>query len=436
MAITDEIKNGILSAPRISAIRTNAPAGTGPRGSHWSTEAALMYQKIGPYAGNVFDAEIQGLDYNDFYAWQKCILRAAPVVDATTGDNMGGDWQRIMVINRRVDFIPAGAYVRFNGNTWIVYNPENVASDIGTAVLQRCNGTYNTLDWYGNVVKTPMSLAKGKVLASSPYFSDYSSVMDGYAHAVLQLNEATADLHDNTRVLLGSSAYAFYGVVNYAQEFTGDDDSVHIIKTDLRVNEILENDDRVNRVADGNAFRFTVDLDGLTQMAAGETQTLSAVCRRNGETVESTAEHPVTLTWESSDESVCEVDENGGVFAVGAGECEITCTLAQNTQKSATVKIAVHTAISGNSVAFVGAVPNEAGVFTSFPVQAAYFESGIQTDAPIAFAVSGVPENAVTLTDNGDGTAVIDVWTASGTLIITASSGDYSASASVTLEGF
>lgn len=435
MSITDTIKNAKLGANRINPVPTNAPYNSGPLSNHWGTEAAYAYQLIGAYAGNVFEAEIQGLDYDNFYEWQKVLLRSAPVVDATTGDNMSEDWQRIMIIDRKIDFIPVGAYVRYNNNVWIVFNPDNVTQDIGTAVVQRCNTTYNNLDFYGNIVKTPMSMAKGKILASSPYYMEYSAIMDGYGHVLLQYNENTKELHDNTRVLLGNSAYSFYGVVNFAQEFTDNEDSVHIIKADLRVNEIVENDDRENRVADGNAFRFTIEIGGINHMPSNGTQQLTAEFFRNGEKVVDSTEHPLDVMWETSDESVAEIDSNGEVTSVGAGECTITATLVQNPNIKEEFSLEVESPLT-DGVQFIGNVPESAPVFTSFPVEAAYFQNGERSADPVVFEIAGVPGNAVTLNVVDGNNATVDVWTASGTLYLSAVHGQDAALAKIVLEGF
>lgn len=435
MSIKDSIKNAQLTVSRVNPVQTNAPYDSGPLSSRYSVQTALMYQKIAPYAGNVFEARIQGLDYDDFYKWSDVLLRAAPVVDASTGDNMNPDWQRIMVIDRHIDFIPAGAYVEFNGNTWIVYNPDNVTSDIGTAVVQRCNATYNTLDWYGNLVKTPMVVVKGKVLASSPYYMEYSSIMDGYGHVLLQYNEATKAVHDNTRFLLGNSAYSFYGVVNYAQEFTGNDDSVHIIKSDFRVNEIIETDDRENRVADGKGFSFDIDVPESVSCIVNRAIPLRPVCRRNGEVVTDTAEHPITLTFFTDDSSIATAYD-GDIRGVSAGNTEAHVIISENPSITKTVSVTVEDSTTNDYVSFIGGIPATAPVFSSFTVHAAYFNDGEKTSDPVSFACSGVPDNAYTLTDNGDNTSTIDVWTASGTLVIVASAHGMSETAEVVLEGF
>ena len=435
MSMRDEIKNAQLTMTRAIPVQTNAPYDSGPITSRFSVETALMYEKIAPYAGNVFQAQVQGLDYEDFYKWTDCLIRSAPVVDASTGDNMNPDWQRIMIIDRHIDFLPIGAYVKFNNNVWIVYNPDNVTSDIGTGVVQRCNTTYNTLDWYGNIVKTPMVVTKGKVLASSPYYMEYSSIMDGYGHALIQYNENTKDIHDNTRFLLGNSAYSFYGVVNYAQEFTGNDDSVHIIKTDFRVNEIIETDDRENRVADGKGFSFDIDVPSSVSCLVNGTVPLRPICRRNGEIVMDTEEHPITLLYGSDNYSIASIS-TGDIHGSSAGETNVHVTLKENTSIRKDVSVTVENTTTNDYVSFIGGVPSEAPVFSSFTVEAAYYEDGIKTADQVRFSYSGVPNNSITLTENGDNTATIDIWTASGTLVLEAFCGTHIATAEVVLEGF
>ncbi len=49
------------------------------------------------------------------------------------------------------------------------------------------------------------------------------------------------------------------------------------------------------------------------------------------------------LKWTSSDPGVCEVDKNGKITAVVAGDCEITCTTMDGSEKTA--KVSVHVPI-------------------------------------------------------------------------------------------
>lgn len=435
MTIRDSIKNAYLAGNRSIPVPTNAREGSSPIATSFSVDAARMYQTIGPYAGNVFVGEIQGIGSGDFTDWTEVVLRAAPVVDATTGDNMSTDWQRILIIDRHVDYIPIGSYVHFNDNTWIVYNPENVTSDVGTAVVIRCNTMYNSLDWYGNVISTPMAVLKGKVLASSPFYMEYAAVMDGYGHAILQYNDDTKHVHDNVRFILGNSAYSFYGVVNYAREFTNDHTSVHIIKSDFRVNELLDNDDVERGVAGGRAFRFSAEIGGIEMMQLNDTQTMSVEFFRNGEQIANSTEHPLDVTWETSDKDVAIIDSYGVVTSVSAGDCTVIATLTQNPNVKAQFPLKVESPVT-DGVQFTGNIPESVPVFTMFIVEAAYFHNGERTNDPITFEITGVPDNAVTLTVIDDNSALVEVWTASGTMHLSAVHGQDAALADVVIEGF
>lgn len=55
---------------------------------------------------------------------------------------------------------------------------------------------------------------------------------------------------------------------------------------------------------------------------------------------------PATATnqaviWNSSDESVCTVDETGLVTAVGKGQCVLTCESTDGSKKTAKISITV-----------------------------------------------------------------------------------------------
>lgn len=434
--ITSNIKNGKLSSYNLNPVVTNSPDSIVPRYSKYTDESSAYYDRYAKYADNVFDAEMQGLDYTDFYKWTKVRIRSSNVINPSTGENLSTSWQSILILDRKLDFIPIGAYIRYAGSTWIVYNPDNIASTTANAIVIRCNTTYNTLDYYGNIVKTPMFFAKGTVLASSPYYMEYSATLDGYQHVIMQLNDVTENITNNTRIILGKSAFGMYGVSDFPEEFTGDPNSCHILRADLRLQETIEADDLVNHIADKKYFSFILNLGANEQMYVGEKQLITVHARREGKLVESTDENPITFLWSSSDENVATVDEYGYVTVVSAGSCTITCTLAQNENVTATIDIIANERISQSYVDFVTPIPNKLKALETIEIEASYYENGNSTEDRVEYSLEGADENSYSYDISGN-VLSIHTWIASSEpLIIRASCNGYEVSAEIQIVGY
>lgn len=434
--LKSNIKNALLTSDRLNKVVTNAPANTSPLWSKFNDEASAYYHEYAPYADNVFEAEMQGLDYNDFYKWTKVRIRSSNVINPSTGENLSTSWQSILILDRKVDFIPIGAYVKYNNSIWIVYNPDNIASPTGNTIVIRCNTTYNTLDYYGNIVKTPMFYAKGTVLASSPYYMELSATLDGYQHVIMQLNEVTEKITNNTRIILGKSAFGMYGVSDFPEEFTGDPNSCHIFRADLRLQETIEADDLVNHVADAKYFSFTLDIGGNNTMIVGEPQTLSITARRNGDIVQSTTENPITYVLASSDETIATVDQNGVVTPVSVGNCDITCSIQQNTAITSTFRFNVEERAEQSYVDFATPIPKELRAFDSIEIEAVYYENGSATNERVAYSLTNADEDSYSYDRIGNVLSINAWYPSDNPLIIYASCNGYETSASIKIVGY
>jgi hypothetical protein len=210
-------------------------------------------------------------------------------------------------------------------------------------VVQRCKAVWNHLDWYGNVLSEPLVVEGTEILrANAPDPQYQMPIMKGYFNVRCQYNEQTAQIDDNTRMILGSSCYVVTGFSDFNTEFTGDYDSVRMIEFTIRRDEVNRTiDDMENHVAGGLAFDWDVVVSGPLNVAVDGTVKMEANSTRCNEYVVSSDEHPINYVWTSSDESIATVDENGVVTGVSDGTCEITVTLEQNPKYSRTVQMDV-----------------------------------------------------------------------------------------------
>lgn len=311
---------------------------------YMNTASSRHYQEYAKYASDYFTADAQGLNPNDRWAWEKVTLRMADIVRASNAtQKQYDDYKTILLDRMKYAYIPRGAKFVTMGSTWLCINPENISGADGIGLIQRCKAVWNHLDWYGNVKSEPMAVDGTEILrANAPDPQYQMTVMKGYYNVKCQYNEDTAQINDNTRMILGTGCYVVTGYSDFTTEFTGDYNSVRMLEFTVRKDEVNKTiDDLENHVAGGLTFTWEVVVSGPTAVKAGEEIEMSVSSIRCNEPVASTEEHPINYVWASSDESVATVDENGVVTGVSEGECEITATLEQNPEKKMSVTIAV-----------------------------------------------------------------------------------------------
>lgn len=404
------------------------------RPQYLANETQAYIQEMGQYASNVFAADCQGLNPDDFFEWKRVQLRSVRAAQAQTGSTMPGDWQRIHIINpANYTYLPQGAMLKYADNTWIVFKDKNIAAFQGQAIVRRCNAVVNVLDWYGNIVPVPISYAKMETLGNAPHTTENTITSKNYIAVICQLNEYTENFTENTRVLLGKTAYAMRGIDDFTREFTDDPDSVHLLTFTIERVEVQPQDNVSLGVADYGGFSWEISVDWNNSMKAGQTQTLSVSSQRNNVAVVSSDEHPISYWFESSDESILTVDEDGVVTAVAEGEADITVYLDQNENITQTVHIEVPAAEAAY-VAFTSTIPTTMHEYDSITVKAAYFEDGEPTAEQLVFTFTGPEDGAYMVVMDDVNTYTVTSFHASQRpLVITAQYGAHSETTSVFL---
>lgn len=438
MSENDAIRNVTLLGGT-AARRTNAPKQYSGRQKQYSGDAtALFYAERAKYATDFVDAQVQGLVPGDFYAWRGQKMRISDTIkQGASLTRKTDDQKEYLLADRGIDYIPEGAKVETMGSTWLVTNPSNLSGVAGSGIMRRCNATWNHLDWYGRVRKEPILVEKQQAMATANDFQEVSLIMQGYFNIICQKNPETEELDQNSRLILGRRAFQITGYSDVTQEFTGEDESTHLLYFAARIQEPDETiDDLARRVAGGKTFLWEIRISGAAVLRAGETAQMEAESIRCGEAVSGGDEkHPVSYFWESSDETVARVDAGGLVTAVGAGSCTITARLAQNPEIESRITLSVADEKSGTEVRFLTEPPETIGAYDAATLRAVYYEGGEKKGNAVTWEISGASEDAYTAAVLGN-QVTIQNWGGSETpLTVTAKCGDASASASIRLEG-
>lgn len=433
------IKNAKLSfGTTVSDPSWNVPGQYKDRQTqYYMGETDRFKKKFLKYASDFFDATAQGLYGPDEAEWVPCKIRLAEVVRPSSAiQREFDDYKQLLLEEPALPYIPQGTKFNCMGSIWLMMNPLNVSNGDGGGIVRRCRATWNHLDYYGNVLQEPLVIETDRASANSDDSQQWDNITKGYFNITCQSNQWTNQLGTNSRLVLGKGAYRITGFTDFFEEFTGDFDSTRLIRFTARYEEPNDEiDDMKRRIAGGLTFRWDIDITGTPVITEGTAASLTPISRRNGEIVTNTDELPVSYGWESSDESVCTVDETGNITGIAAGTAKISCVLLQNPEFMAEYSVDVEGAGSGNKVAFLQDVPVEMRMFETASIEAAWFENGEITDNHVKITASG-PESTAYTAEVSENRVTITCYSGSNTpLTITASHGNDSISAEIALKG-
>ena len=405
---------------------------------YFNRNSALFRQKKLRYASDFIRAEAQGLFPDAPEAWTECRIRMADVVNPSSAIQRDFDDYKMIIMEwPKIEYVPVGTKFRAMGSYWLMWNPINISSSDGSGVLRRCKAVWNHLDYYGNVLSEPFIVEAERASANdADYNREVEGVTKGYFNAFMQYNRHTAELGENSRMILGRGAYRITGFSDFFTEFTGDYGSVRTLRFTIRYEEPKDRiDDMVNHVAGGLKFSWRIQITGNPSVAVGRTEQLSAGSVRNGVNVDSSAEYPITYLWESSDEGVCTVDEGGNITGISVGSAVITAKLAQNPEISQSVTVTVAEATGVTEVRFTATLPEKLSEYQTLNISAAQFIDGEETEETVEIALSGAEKGSYTAIF-GENSVEITCWGGSVTpLTVTATCGEDSASAEIGLVG-
>lgn len=419
----------------------NAPSRYKSRQHRYMAERLDRFTEARAYlADDYANAQVQGLT-EDFYAYTDIDIRLSDVTTDRVTDFFGkktDDFKRVLLPPRCLEYIPVGAKLQTMGSTWICVNPANLSSANATAVIARCNATYNSYDDYGNVVTEPICVQKTDMVANRNESHQNIVLAEGYYTVLCQLNDVTRKLHLNKRIVLGEQVFFLTGLTDFIQEFTGDRASAHLLAFTARLDEATAADDVTDKfIANGNNYSFGARMAGAISLHVGQTAKLGAAFLANGEEKQPSDSFPLTWVWGTSAPNVVAVDSVGQITALSEGAATITARLAENENLVASAAVTVSGIAGQPYVAFTGIVPTAVEQFDVATVSAALFEGNAETNKPLQWSFNGAnPACYYAAVDESGKTATISCISPSGApLEVTARNGEHSAKIYLRLEG-
>lgn len=435
----DYIKNVGILGGNLNLTAKNVPGQYSSRKRQYlGNESNAFIKQYAKYSSDFFSAMAQGLVDGEPETWTEVSIRMADIVSQTSiQTRKADDFKVILVGDEWVEYIKQGTKFKTMGSTWLCIDPQNISGSFGSALVERCNAVWNHLDWYGNILSEPLSVDGiiEKANANDP--QNTTLIAKGYFNVKCQYNKWTAQLNTNSRLILGSGAYAITGYSDFAQEFTGDYSSVNMLEFTIRHEEPnFEIDDMENHVAGGKTFSWEVSIEATPSMVVGGAMRCSASSFRCGEPADDLADYPVTYVWDTSNKGVATIDGEGNVTAISAGTCSIVCWVAQNPALRQTCILTVEEAGSETgSLTFTETPPASLNAYESAEISCLYLFGGGTTTNKVTWTFSGADENAYSAVISGN-TVSVGCWGGSETpLIITASCNGSEISCEIALNG-
>lgn len=440
MSLQEQIRGSRLLGGIYAPMPSNSPEEYASRQpEYYGFQTARQVREMLKYASDVSEAKIEVYNSDGTTTVYTDRIRMANVVrpSAAIGRDFD-DFKIILCENPALDYLQPGTKVTAMGSVWLAVNPNNISSVDGNGIVWRCNTVWNHLDWYGNVLSEPIHAELFRASNNTPDAEDSMMIAKGCFNVVAQRNRWTEQIDNNTRFVLGSKTYIVTGYSDFHQEFTGDYDSVRLLKFTVRQEEHNdESDDMENHVAGGKNFSAKIAVSsGSGKLWIGAQKKLVCIFERNGNAQTATDEHPITFRFSSSDETILTVDQDGTVTGVSEGSAAVTVTLEQNPNVTASVKIIVDDADAGTGIFFTGSAPERLQAFESCTIEATAFNDGADTGTPILYRFSGAAAGSYSAVQTGNRVKITCYGFSETPLTVTASADGYgSQEITIKLEG-
>lgn len=446
MSVQDNIKISLLSGGGYAAgPQKNTPPQYKDRQRQYLGEVTELFNaEYAKYASDYMVGTLEYFDPAGSIVQTDVTFRFANVVRPTAAiQRYFDDYKAVLFDQLSMDYVQPGAKLTTNGSVWLSYNPDNISSVAPNSIFRRCNAVWNHLDYYGNVVSEPIIVEPERANASTPDAQNSQMVSRGYYNVVCQYNDFTRQIDDNTRLVLGTKTYEVTGYGDFSMEFTGDYNSVRLLKFTIRVEtKNMDTDDMKNHIAGGKTFTWDCYIDGPDVLyTVTIKKAFNVITKRNGKIITSTTANPFSYNFEIADPEIAQISVTGPdsvlITPLQAGDTTLTATLMQNPNFHADFDIEVEA--PQESVCFVNSGPfAPLEPFQSVTLEAwKYLANGsVDTGAVINYTASGAQEGSYSMTVSNNKATVICYGYSETPLTVTAECQGYTDSVTIKLEGY
>lgn len=244
-------------------------------------------------------------------------LTGVQIVDNSSNESSKIDYIR-KIIMKPTDSISVGDIVDWDSKKWLVVTAEKFSDIYWYGMMQECNNTLRFYNKTGILFTVPciftdisIDLHEGRLL----------DLPIGHYKVVIPSGYITKD-DMNLRFCLNDSAYKIEGISTATNGLT---------KIELEDDQFTPDDNRELGICNywrNQVIREITILNGtyIKKFSGDEPFQLNVQCKANGIVVDNP-----TVTYESEDELVCTVSEDGLVTLVGTGIADIIVTFVNVT---------------------------------------------------------------------------------------------------------
>ena len=334
----------------------------------------------------------------DFSKFEEIECWVGTVADVTTNTDKNVDDYRNLYFEDVKHNSRRGTYYQFDDNYWIVYEDTNTLEAISSLKVVRCNNWLKWIDENGNLKAYPCNLGYD-LMSPHAQISKKITVANGHVTVMVQGNPDTIGLVKNKRFIFNGVPYRYIAINNYMQNDYVTKDTP-ILFFEMYLDTIQENDNLEDNIADDtrNNYAIIINADDSLQLSKGAKGTFTATVKNQNMVMDN-----VALKWQSSDESLVTIDENGNYEVIGDnGDVNITVSMADKESVQDTVNITIVTTQTESKRLIIVPPLDELPLYEEQKINAYVYNNETQTDEKVECVASGLTADYYELTNDSD----------------------------------